>query len=66
MGAKVYQNKWINYAVQYQWGLDNCPIDTEWVMRMDADEYVLPELAEEIKARDMIKGISSKGGWMSI
>jgi len=48
LGAKVYQNKWVNYAIQYQWGLDNCPIDTEWVMRMDSDEYVLPELAKEI------------------
>lgn len=48
LGAKVYQNKWLNYAVQYQWGLDNCPIETEWVMRMDSDEYVLPELADEI------------------
>ena len=51
LGAKVYQNKWINYAVQYQWGLDNCPIDTEWVMRMDADEYILPELEKEINTK---------------
>ena len=49
LGAKVYQNKWVNYAVQYQWGLDNCPIKTKWVMRMDADEFVLPELANEIQ-----------------
>jgi glycosyltransferase involved in cell wall biosynthesis len=49
LGAKVYQNKWVNYAVQYQWGLDNCPIETKWVMRMDADEFVLPELAIEIQ-----------------
>jgi glycosyltransferase involved in cell wall biosynthesis len=48
LGANVYQNKWINYAVQFQWGLDNCPIITEWVMRMDSDEYILPELADEI------------------
>jgi glycosyltransferase involved in cell wall biosynthesis len=48
LGANVYQNKWINYAVQFQWGLDNCPITTEWVMRMDSDEYILPELADEI------------------
>jgi glycosyltransferase involved in cell wall biosynthesis len=47
-GAKVYQNKWINYAAQFQWGLDNCPITTEWVMRMDADEYITPELGKEI------------------
>ncbi len=51
LGVRVYQNKWINYAIQYQWGLDNCPIRTEWVMRMDADEYVLPELANEINTK---------------
>jgi len=55
LGAKVYQNKWVNYAVQYQWGLDNCQIETEWVMRMDADEYVLPELVDEINKKiDML------------
>ena len=48
LGAKVYQNPWINYALQFQWGLDNCPIETEWVMRMDSDEYILPELQDEI------------------
>lgn len=51
LGAKVYQNKWVNYAIQYQWGLDNCTIETEWIMRMDADEYVLPELANEINTK---------------
>jgi glycosyltransferase involved in cell wall biosynthesis len=49
LGAKVFKHKWPdNHAIQFQWGLDNCPIDTEWVMKMDADEYALPELANEI------------------
>ncbi|BBP44489.1 glycosyltransferase family 2 protein [Thiosulfativibrio zosterae] len=48
LGAKVYQNKWVNYANQFEWGLDNCPIVTEWVMRMDDDEYLEPELSNEI------------------
>lgn len=48
LGAKVYQNPWINYALQFQWGLDNCPITTEWVMRMDSDEYILQDLQNEI------------------
>jgi glycosyltransferase involved in cell wall biosynthesis len=65
LGAKVYQNKWINYAKQFQWGLDNCPIDTEWVMRMDSDEYILPELVNEINSElenfgDDISGIYIK------
>jgi len=61
LGAKVYQNRWQgNHALQFQWGLDNCPIKTKWVMRMDADEYVLPKLAEEIniKLKNLDKNIS--------
>lgn len=48
LGAKVYQNPWKNYADQFQWGLDNCPIRTDWIMRMDADEYIEPDLIKEI------------------
>lgn len=52
LGAKVYQNKWPNnHAMQFQWGLDNCPIETTWVMKMDADEYILPELSNEINEK---------------
>ncbi|MGY6648120.1 glycosyltransferase family 2 protein [Wenyingzhuangia sp. IMCC45574] len=39
MGANVYQNKWINYATQFNWALENCNINTEWVWRIDADEF---------------------------
>jgi|CXWL01.1.fsa_nt_gi glycosyltransferase involved in cell wall biosynthesis len=48
LGAKVFQHPWKNYADQFQWGLDNCPIQTSWVMRMDADEYLEPLLIDEI------------------
>jgi hypothetical protein len=47
-GAKVYQNKWENnYAKQPNWALDNLPIRTQWVLRLDADEYLMPELIDE-------------------
>ncbi len=49
LGATVHQRKFINQAEQFQWGLDNLPIQTEWIMRLDADEYLLPELCREIK-----------------
>lgn len=48
LGAKVFQNPFVNQAVQFQWGLDNCPIQTSWVMRMDADEYLEQPLIDEI------------------
>ena len=40
MGAKVCQNKWVNYSTQFNWALRNLPITTEWVWRMDADEIL--------------------------
>lgn len=48
LGAKVAQNPWVNYAQQFNFGIKNNPFNTKWLMRMDADEYVLPELATEI------------------
>lgn len=48
LGCKVYQNEWKNYANQFQWALDHCPIRTEWVMRMDSDEILTGELCDEI------------------
>jgi glycosyltransferase involved in cell wall biosynthesis len=49
MGVKVYQNKWENnHAKQFNWGLDNCPISTDWVLRLDADEYLTDELIHEL------------------
>jgi len=51
LGAIVRQRPWKNHAEQFQWGMDNCHADTQWVMRMDADEYLLPELSKEIQDR---------------
>jgi glycosyltransferase involved in cell wall biosynthesis len=51
LGAQVYQHKWHNYSTQFNWGLANCPITTDWTMRMDCDEYLLPELIVEINQK---------------
>lgn len=48
MGAKVYQNPWENYSKQFNWALQHLPIQTEWVWRMDADEYLTEELIAEL------------------
>lgn len=48
--VRILQNKWKNnYAMQFNWGLDNAPISGKWILRLDADEYLLPELIEELK-----------------
>ena len=47
-GAVVYQNAFVNNAHQFQWALDHCKIETEWVMKLDADEVLQPQLIEEL------------------
>ena len=40
-----------NQAAQFNWALDNVRIDTEWVLRLDADEYITPELHRELEEK---------------
>ena len=47
-GAEVLQNPWKNYAIQFNWALDNAKIDTDWVLRIDADEVLDPALQTTI------------------
>ena len=48
---KIVQHPFENQAKQFNWALDQVPIAHEWVMRLDADERVTPELAQEIASR---------------
>lgn len=47
--VRILQNKWVNYATQFNWGLEHADIKTKWVLRLDADEYLTPELVEELE-----------------
>lgn len=49
LGAEIYQHPWENYSKQFNWALQNLPINTEWVWRMDADEYLSDDLIAEIQ-----------------
>lgn len=74
--VEILQHKWENnHAKQFNWGLENAPITGKWVLRLDADEYLMPELIEEIKQKlpnvtDTVSGISFNrrhiflGKWM--
>lgn len=48
-GVEVVQRKWKNYADQFQWAIEQCARESEWLMRMDADEYLEPETREELQ-----------------
>ncbi|WP_304707762.1 glycosyltransferase family 2 protein [Haliea sp. E1-2-M8] len=50
-GAEVMTHDWTNHATQFNWALAHLPSDTEWVLRLDADEIVTEALATEIKQK---------------
>ena len=38
MGAEVLAHPFENYARQFNWGVDAANVQTEWILRLDADE----------------------------
>lgn len=48
-GADVVFHEFEYYARQFNWGIDNCEIDTEWIIRLDADERFPLALKSEIE-----------------
>ena len=68
------QHEWPgNQAAQFQWALNNLSIESRWILRLDADEYLTDGLIAEIKAKlpkleDGVDGIVLKRrhvvGWL--
>ncbi len=63
LGAEVYQNPYVNQAVQFNWALDEVIQGTgQWILRIDADEVLSPELQNEIRQqlaslKDSVSGV---------
>lgn len=49
-GAHVVEQRFLGYARQKNWGLDNLPWKGQWVFILDADERITPSLRREIEA----------------
>ncbi|MDX8410707.1 MAG: glycosyltransferase family 2 protein [Mariprofundaceae bacterium] len=47
-GARIMQRKFDVFSTHKNWALDNIGFDNEWILILDADERVSPELREEI------------------
>ena len=48
-GAQVVSHPFEGYSDQRNWALDNLPLSHDWVLTLDADEQVSPELARELE-----------------
>jgi len=60
-GAHVVQHEFENYSRQKNWALEMLPFRHEWVLIVDADERVPPELQHEIQA--VIAAAPDKDGY---
>jgi glycosyltransferase involved in cell wall biosynthesis len=49
-GAEVVHRDWQGYARQKNWALDSLPLEAGWVLLIDGDERITPELAQRIRA----------------
>lgn len=48
LGARVVSNAWVNYARQFKFALEECDIDSDWTLRLDADEYIGTDLSKKL------------------
>lgn len=48
LGSEVIFRKFDHYKNQRQYAIDYCKTITKWMLFLDADEYLLPELKKEI------------------
>ena len=61
---EVFQNKFINYAIQFTWGINISEIKTKWILRIDSDEYLTKEFAATIS--DKLNALPSNISGVSI
>lgn len=47
-GVRIFFNKFESHSRQVNWAIKNCGIEERWTLRLDADEYLLPELKSEV------------------
>ncbi|MGD9612933.1 MAG: glycosyltransferase family 2 protein, partial [Kiritimatiellia bacterium] len=50
-GARVVVHPFVSFAAQRNWALDEAGLANDWVLHLDADEVVPPELLAEIRRR---------------
>jgi glycosyltransferase involved in cell wall biosynthesis len=49
-GGQVYRHPFVTHAAQWTWALQNLPLESDWVLALDADQRLTPELSREIAA----------------
>lgn len=48
-GAQIVQRPFLHYGDQRNWAIDNLPVRHGWQLHLDADEFLSPQLIDEIE-----------------
>lgn len=51
LGARTFEHDFRTHADQWAWALESLPIDTDWVLGLDADQRVTPDLRRAVRRR---------------
>jgi glycosyltransferase involved in cell wall biosynthesis len=51
LGARIVKHPFVNHATQFNWGINQVERDADWILKIDADECITPELAVEINSQ---------------
>lgn len=62
-GAEVVHHDWPGYAEQKNWGMENLPFESPWLLIVDADEVITPKLRDQLVelARKPVDDIPENG-----
>lgn len=79
LGAQVFTYEWTsssNFSTKMNWALENLPIETLWVMRLDADEYLVGDnwetkfdklmatVSQDVNGINILRRLYFLGKWM--
>jgi len=58
-GAAVVEHAFESHAKQWSWALENLPLRSDWILGLDADQRLTPELAAELSGLLSADGAAS-------
>jgi glycosyltransferase involved in cell wall biosynthesis len=50
-GATVVDHAFAGHSAQWEWAIRNLPVRNDWILGLDADQRLMPGLAEELRTR---------------
>ena len=51
LNVRIVKNKFVNHSKQFNFGLSQLSDETDWVLKVDADELLTSQLIDEIKQK---------------